>query len=161
RNRKANTLTISQTGYVNEDCKRFGVQGGPERTPYAPSQRLDRHEEDKACPGGVPYREAVGNLVWAALMTRIDIKSPVREVAMYCEEPKIVHWRVVLSILRWLCSFLERGVCFGGPGACCYMSAYADAGHGPYIEDRRSVTGVVVVFYGGTISWMPRTQKIV
>ncbi|CAM9106008.1 unnamed protein product [Discosporangium mesarthrocarpum] len=104
RDRKAKSLTISQKGYTIVVCKRLGVNGALERTPYPPSRRLDGHEEDKACTGSVPYREAVGSLMWTALMTRINIASPVREVAKYCEEPKPVHWHAVLSILRYLYS---------------------------------------------------------
>ncbi|CAN0491604.1 unnamed protein product [Discosporangium mesarthrocarpum] len=108
RNRAARTLTVSQTGYVKEICKRFNVKVTQELTPYVPSRRLDGHGEDEACAANTPYREAGGSLMWVSLMTRIDIASTVREVAMYCEEPKRVHWRAVSSILGYLNAFAER-----------------------------------------------------
>ncbi|CAN0300872.1 unnamed protein product [Discosporangium mesarthrocarpum] len=95
RDRAASTLTISHTGYVKEVCKRFNVEGAQELTPYIPSRRLDGHGEDEACAENTPYREAVGSLMWASLMTRIDISSMVREVAMYCKAYKRVHCSVV------------------------------------------------------------------
>ncbi|CAM9868880.1 unnamed protein product [Discosporangium mesarthrocarpum] len=151
RDRAASTLTISQTGYVKEVCKRFNVEEAQELTPYVPSLWLDGRGEDEACAENTPYREAVGSLMWGSLMTRIDIASMVREVAMYCEEPKRVHWRKVLSALGYLNTFPERGITFGGPDAVCELSAYADASYGPYIGYRRSVTGGVVMFYSGAI----------
>ncbi|CAN0492606.1 unnamed protein product, partial [Discosporangium mesarthrocarpum] len=61
-NRAARTLTVSQTGYVKEVCKRFNVKVTQELTPYVPSRRLDGHGEDEACVANTPYREAVGSL---------------------------------------------------------------------------------------------------
>ncbi|CAN0502158.1 unnamed protein product, partial [Discosporangium mesarthrocarpum] len=78
RNRAARTLTVSETGYVKEICKRFNVKVTQELTPYVPSRRLDGHGEDEACAANTPYTEAVGSLMWASLMTRIDIASTVR-----------------------------------------------------------------------------------
>ncbi|CAN0377134.1 unnamed protein product, partial [Discosporangium mesarthrocarpum] len=161
RDRAASTLTISQTGYVKEVCKRFNVEGAQKLTPYVPSRRLDGHGEDDACAENTPYREAVGSWMWGSLMTRIDIASMVREVAMYCEEPKRVHWRTVLSVLGYLSTFPERGITCGGPDAVYELSAYADASYGLYIGNRRSVTGGVVMFYSGAISWMSKTERVV
>ncbi|CAN0495668.1 unnamed protein product, partial [Discosporangium mesarthrocarpum] len=77
RNRAARTLTVGQTGYVKEICKRFNVKVTQELKPYVPSRRLDGHGEDEACAANTPYTEAVGSLMWASLMTRIDIASTV------------------------------------------------------------------------------------
>ncbi|CAN0467749.1 unnamed protein product, partial [Discosporangium mesarthrocarpum] len=39
----------------------------------------------------LPYRTAVGSLLWAAITTRLDTANAVREVARYCHRLKRVH----------------------------------------------------------------------
>ncbi|CAM9608996.1 unnamed protein product, partial [Discosporangium mesarthrocarpum] len=69
------------------------------------------------------------------------------------------HWRAVLSVLGYLNTFPERGITCGGPDAVCELNAYADASYGPYIGDRRSVTGGVVMFHSGAIFWMSKNSE--
>ncbi|CAN0513507.1 unnamed protein product [Discosporangium mesarthrocarpum] len=46
-------------------------------------------------------------------------------------------------------------------GEKCELSAFTDAGYAGNVDDRRSVTGGAIMFYGGAISWMSKTQRVV
>ncbi|CAM9746074.1 unnamed protein product [Discosporangium mesarthrocarpum] len=125
RDRNAHTITMTQTRYISDIVNLYVGEGDFGAVPYVPSRRLDGHQEGDWY-ADVPYRTAVGSLLWAAIMTRVDIANAVHEVARYCDEPKRVHWRAVLSIMRYLNAFPDLGVTYGGVEKCV-LSAYADS----------------------------------
>ncbi|CAN0298881.1 unnamed protein product [Discosporangium mesarthrocarpum] len=90
RERSARTITITQTRYISGMVKQYEGESENGAALYVHSRRLDGHQEDD-WHADVPYRTAVGSLLWAASMTRLDIANAVREVAKYCDEPKRVH----------------------------------------------------------------------
>jgi hypothetical protein len=51
---------------------------------------------------GVPYREAVGTLLWLSLGTRPDICFAVSQVAKYNDCYGKEHWKAVKKIFRYL-----------------------------------------------------------
>ncbi|CAM9924801.1 unnamed protein product, partial [Choristocarpus tenellus] len=99
--------------------------------PHDLSRTLDKSENHQSVDENTPYREAVGSLMWASVMTRLDIANAVREVAKYSSNPK------------------------------CELSAYADASYAGDWNDRRSVTGGAITFTRGAISWMSKVQRVV
>jgi hypothetical protein len=50
----------------------------------------------------IPYREAVGSLMYAAMGTRPDIAFATSTMAQYCENPNWKHWEAVKRIFRYL-----------------------------------------------------------
>ena len=55
--------------------------------------------EEKEEMLNLPYREAVGALVWTATTTRSDMACVVRAVARSCEDPGLAHKKAVLKVL--------------------------------------------------------------
>ncbi|CAM9752418.1 unnamed protein product, partial [Choristocarpus tenellus] len=103
RDRTAQTVTIGQTRYIKSVCQRFGMDGAKKRSvPHDLSRTLDKSENHPSVDGNAPYREAVGSLMWASVMTRLDIANAIREVAKYSSNPNVTHWRAVRCILAYL-----------------------------------------------------------
>jgi hypothetical protein len=50
----------------------------------------------------VPYRSAVGTLIYLVTGTRPDIAAAVGEVSKYLDNPGQQHWIAVKRILRYL-----------------------------------------------------------
>ena len=50
----------------------------------------------------IPYREAVGSLLWIANGTRPDVAFAFSHVAKYMSNPGMEHWDAVKRILRYL-----------------------------------------------------------
>jgi Reverse transcriptase (RNA-dependent DNA polymerase) len=75
RNRKACTISFSQRAYIAKILERFGLQDAhPLSTPLDPHHRLTLAQcPDNPCQyeamKNVPYREAIGSLMYAALGT--------------------------------------------------------------------------------------------
>ena len=72
--------------------------------------------EEKEKMAKIPYREAVGALMWASTMTRPDISNAVRTVAKFCEDPGVAHWKAVVKILQYVRRMPEKGITYSGDG---------------------------------------------
>ena len=160
RDREAGRLTISQQTYTEELGERFGVTGGGD-VPLLSTLRLwDFDEKEPSVE--FPFRKLVGSLLWIALLTRPDIANAVRAVARYCSAPKMIHWQAALCILGYAVKTSSFGISFQrGTVPGISMIAFADADYASRAEDRRSVSGGVVMCGGGPILWFSKTQKCV
>ena len=49
-----------------------------------------------------PYWEAVGALMWTAMVIRPDIACAVRAVVRFCENPGLEHKRAVLKVMQYM-----------------------------------------------------------
>ena len=57
---------------------------------------------DFAAMQHIPYREAVGSLMYAALGTRPNISYAVMNVSRFSSNPGMPHWDTVRRIYRYL-----------------------------------------------------------
>ncbi|CAM9873969.1 unnamed protein product, partial [Choristocarpus tenellus] len=138
------------------------MDGAKKRSvPHDLSRTLDKSEDHPSVDENTPYREAVGSLMWASVMTRLDIANAVRQVAKYSSNPKVTHWRAVKCILAYLNTCPSVGLSFGCFNTECELSAYTDASYAGDWNDRRSVTRGAIMFAGGAISWMSKVQRVV
>lgn len=62
----------------------------------------------------VPYHEAVGSLMYAAMGTRPDIAFATSTVAQYCENPGWKHWEAVERIFHYLLGMKKLELTYGG-----------------------------------------------
>ena len=58
--------------------------------------------EEKGEMSKIPYREAVGTLLWLSLGTRPDICYAVSQVAKYNDCYGAEHWKALKKIFRFL-----------------------------------------------------------
>ena len=50
----------------------------------------------------VPYSTAFGNLMYSTMCTRLNICYVVGMVSRFQENPRMMHWKVIKRILRYL-----------------------------------------------------------
>ena len=62
----------------------------------------------------VPYREAVGSLMYASLATRPDISYAVATVSRFSNNPGMPHWEAVRQIYRYLLGTKDLRLTYGG-----------------------------------------------
>ena len=62
----------------------------------------------------IPYREAVGSLLWIANGTRPDVAYVVSQVARYMSNPGMEHWNAVKRILRYLKGTMDLKLTYNG-----------------------------------------------
>jgi hypothetical protein len=79
----------------------------PYGCPIAPGATYSKKDlpsspEEVAQMKHVPYRQAIGSLMYATVATRPDITFAVSILSRFLENPGNVHWEVVKRTLRYL-----------------------------------------------------------
>ena len=61
--------------------------------PYPSETMGERSEAEgkKDCPGNIPYKELLGELLWLSQGTRLDITYTVSQWAKFAQKPKMAH----------------------------------------------------------------------
>jgi hypothetical protein len=106
---------------------------------------------------GIPYRSAVGSLMYAMVCTRPDLSFSVSLVSRYLENPGKAHWIAVKRILRYIQGTQNMVLKLGG-NKDSVLNAYSDSDYAGDLDERRSTTGYVVRYGTSPISWKSRKQ---
>ena len=107
---------LTQYQYTKKAIEKFfGPDLKPSDTPADSTVTLSRNmspttEAEKAEMSKIPYREAVGTLLWLSLGTRPDISYAVSQVARYNDCYGMEHWQAVKRIFRYLKGTINLGL---------------------------------------------------
>lgn len=170
RDRNARTLYLSQGKYTREILERFPTTGSDTViTPVDPKEQLTVAQ----CPAPgsleasemakIPYREAVGSLLYLAIATRPDIAYAVGQVSKYGQNPGLAHWRAVMRIFKYLRGTSDYALRFAPSPTLSHapvLSVWADASFARE-EKARSTTGFVIFVGDCPVSWGSRRQTTV
>ena len=130
----------------------------PKPVPADPQTPLESFQ-DYSFIENVPYREAVGSLLYLVTISRPDIAYAVSQVAKFCEKPGKVHWNAVKRIFAYLAGTSTLALQYGG--TVSPLVGYTDADYAGDTKTRRSTTGFVFLLNGGPVSWTSRQQTCV
>ncbi|KAJ2994795.1 hypothetical protein NUW54_g7491 [Trametes sanguinea] len=158
------TLSLSQHAYIDAILTRFNFDDlKPISTPMDPHILLSKTQ----CPESasevarmrrVPYKEAIGSLMYAAMGTRPDIAFAVSTLAQFSQNPGWPHWEAVKRVFRYLLGTKNLSLIYGGERRG--LEGFVDA-DGASQEHRRAITGYVFLVDGGAISWSSKKQELV
>ena len=165
RHRRAPGLvTLDQAAYTAKLLEKFNMTDSrPVGSPADPSTRLTvamspKTDSERADMAVVPYREAVGSLMYLAVGTRPDISAAVGIAARYMANPGRQHWQAVKRIFRYLKGTPNIGIIFMDPNSDSIVG-YSDSDWAQDLDDRRSTSGYVFKVFGGPISWQSAKLK--
>jgi hypothetical protein len=161
RNLEARTISLSQRSYIQSIIDRYGLTDAkPLSIPLDPHTLLTKEQsptttEEFAAMRDIPYREAVGSLMYAALGTRPDIAYAVHLVARFSNNPGKAHWEAVKRVIRYLKGTKDWFLVLGGERED--LIGYTDA-DGMSNEDRHAISGYVfqIVMCGPGLGLKPR-----
>lgn len=152
-------ITIDQELYINDLLKRFGmVDSKIVSTPLDSSINLS-NVEGEICDSKIPYQELIGSLMYLAVMTRPDIAHAVSLLSQYNNCYTKIHWQCAKRLLRYLKGTKHFSMKFCKENS--KLIGYADADWGSSKHDRKSFTGYVFKFSGGSVSWKSCKQRTV
>lgn len=113
RDRKAKTITITQTSCIERTVNKFGMsESNAISTPFDVGTVLTKSEEE--CELNYPYRQACGSLTYASIIARPDISYAVGEVSKFLENPNRSHINAVERIWHYLNHTKSLGITYGG-----------------------------------------------
>jgi hypothetical protein len=164
-------IYLDQESYVNEILEQFKMdQCAPVSTPSAKTRMslLDCPTTDsqKELMMKIPYRGAVGSLMYLSNSTRPDIAFAVRTAAQFCNNPGMIHWQAVKQIFRYLRGTANYGLKYQGSPTSgtsneFTLIGYADADWAGCLDTRKSTTGGVITMghNNNVVDWLCNKQK--
>lgn len=165
RDREKGTITLDQTAYINRILIRFDMQERkPVRSPLDPSQKLSnemcpKKEDLRLSMKKIPYRQAIGSLLFLAMISRPDISFSVNLLSRYCENPGLAHWGAVKRLMHYIKGTINYRLIYGTSNES--LKGYSDADWAADLDERKSTTGYLFTLFGGAISWVSKRQPTV
>jgi ribonuclease HI len=164
RDRSAHTISLSQTSYIDSIIVRFKLEDAKSfSTPMIPGINYSRLESpsdatEAARMEKVPYREAIGSLMYASVATRPDITHAVSALSRFLDNPGSTHWEAVKRVFRYLAGTRTFALTYSGDKQD--LVGYTDA-DGASEEHRHAISGYAFLIDRGTVSWYSHKQEIV
>ncbi len=113
RDRVKKLVFISQPEYTREILSRFGMENlNPLSTPMLRSEKFSGSQESSSID--VPYREAIGSLMYLMICTRPDIAYAVGKLAQHSQYPQMENWIAVKRVFRYLKGTTDFGILYNG-----------------------------------------------
>ncbi|POM63291.1 Gag-pol Polyprotein [Phytophthora palmivora] len=159
RDRKNRTIFIHQHKYATKVIDRFSDYiPYPIATPAERNAKLSvssqpSSEQEKDAMSSIPYRQAVGSVMYLMVGTRPDMSFYMREG--------------ILDLVKYLSGTKEYGLLLGGSSDITsenladQLLAYSDSDYANCPDTRRSVGGYVTMLASSPISWLSRKHHTV
>lgn len=166
RDEEMKTISIDQTQYIREVLERFNmINCNAVISPLEPGIKISKemspdNDADRDSMRNIPYRSAIGSLLFIAITTRPDIAFAVNLLSRYCENPGIGHWGAIKRIFRYLKGTIDIKITYGR-GDVQHITGYSDADWAGDLDERKSTSGYIFTLYGGAISWNCKRQPTV
>jgi hypothetical protein len=150
---------ISQTKYIREMLKRFGMEDcKPVITPMQTSCKL-RKDDDSKSTDHRQYKSMIDNLLYVTT-SRPYVMQEVGQVARFQATPKDSHVLAVKRIFRYLKGIEEFGLWYP-KGNDLSLISYTDADWAGCIDDQRSTSGETFYLGECLVSWLRKKQSSV
>ncbi|CCA73545.1 hypothetical protein PIIN_07498 [Serendipita indica DSM 11827] len=149
RNRQSHTISLSQPAYIEQileayemkDCN--GADTPMVEKPLLSAKDSPQTEQEKAEMQAIPYREALGKLIYLATATRPDIS-----------------YDTLKRVLRYLRKTTNYKLTYGlKPESDELFTTHSDADLGGNADNTRSTAGFVMSIGGGAVMWSSRLQR--
>jgi len=166
RDRTYHLIHLSQCSYIKAILRRYNLEDiHPVSTPmdlaiHYSSAQSPATTEEVAQMQNVPYRKAVGSLMYLALTTRPDIAFAVTVLSRFGTNPGSAHWNTMKRVFKYLKGTIDLWLTYGVFDGGDKLLGYTDA-DGNMAEDRHAISGYVFVFDGGAVSWSSKKQDVI
>lgn len=162
--RAQGVLQIDQEDYIKKILKKFRMaECNSISTSADPNARLSAKKKDEDLArdkdlSKLPFKEAVGSLLYLSQISRPDIAFAVNQVSSFCANPSLEHWNTVKRIFRYLKGTLEYKLKYT-KDSNSEITGYNDADWANSM-DRKSHTGSVFIVNAEDRSLGPAKGKL-
>jgi hypothetical protein len=160
------SIKISQRKYLEDILQRFNMNDcKPVATPLDPNCHLTKEineitSDDEEKMKNIPYKEAIGSLMYLMIGTRPDIAAAVCKLSQFMQNPGLNHWSAIKRVFRYLQGTKDYELVYK-PNKNISVVGYSDADWANDLDDRKSISGYIFKVNGNTVSWSCKKQKVV
>lgn len=157
------SMFISQKHYIENIIKRFNMTDtNAVCVPADPHTTFTEfNKESKSVKENVPYKEAIGSLMFLTTISRPDIAFAVGVLSRYAENPTKAHSNGVKGVIKYLKGTLNYGLEYKQINDINKFKilVFSDADFAGDCDTRKSTSGLIVKLGNNLISWSSRKQK--
>ncbi|GBM26836.1 Copia protein [Araneus ventricosus] len=157
----SDNLFLDQESYILRMLKKYKMLDcNPSSIPIETKATSATFENGNHFNG--PYRELVGSLLYLAYASRPDILFAVNCLSQLQEHPTDAAWCALKKILRYLKGTAKMKINYKKCNLYdSDLSLYVDADWGSNLNDRKSVSGYLIMFCNNPILWCVNKQKCI
>jgi hypothetical protein len=166
KNEESGDIRLSQRAYSERVLERFKMdEAKPRSTPLPAGLSLSiedspRTKEELEDMKKIPYRQALGSLMWLQVATRPDLSYTVNLLSRFANNPGRRHWEALKHALAYLKATLDYGITYKH-GGNLRPQGYVDVDYAGDCDGSRSTEGHIFFVAGGPISWASKRQDTV
>jgi len=161
RDRVNKKIFIHQSKYIEFILHKFAMcDAQVVNVPADPHVILEKALSDNELHD-IPYREAVGSLLFVSLVSRPDITYAVGLVSRYLEKHNNTHWQAVKRIFRYLKGTKNLGIMYTNSEGKFNLVGFSDSDYAGDKDTRRSTTGYLFELANGPVTWCSKRQNTV
>jgi hypothetical protein len=128
------TISLSQTAYIDHIVNQFNLENthnvwiplNPDAKALSSAQSPIT-DKDIADMAKVPYRAAIGSMMYAVICTQPDIAFSVNRLAQFLTNPGRTHWSSVQQVLSYLKTTRSYRLVLGGRSGGITLTSSADS----------------------------------
>jgi hypothetical protein len=165
RDRRSRTIAINQRAYLEKMMEKFSLTNAKRvSTPMEPNAQFSVDQ----CPSstnqlarmkGIPYKEAIGSVLWPVVVSRPDAAYAIGVLAQFIQNPGLAHWEALKRLITYLGWTKDYWLTFGGRSKTL-VQGFCDADWASN-KHRHSISGYAFHFGNGAISWSSKKQYII
>jgi len=106
----------------------------------------------------MPYREAIGSLMYAAVTTRPDISYAISTLSQFLKNPGEAHWQAIKHVFCYLSGTKMHALTYGIE--CHNLIGFMDTDSTSQ-EHRHAISGFAFLLDGTAVSWGSRKQELI
>lgn len=153
-------VSLSQANFINKILCEFGLQDSKACTSPLPMSKTCESNNDEKVDSTM-YRSAVGSILYVSNNTRPDLSYAVHKVSQNNQCPTESNWRSVKHLLRYINGTKELKLVYQKTGKPVEVYCDADWGGSGCVEERRSISGIVIFLAGAAIIWKSMKQSTI
>lgn len=151
---------ISQSSYIEKIITEASL-GDAKVSKYPLDPGYFKILDDKLLENNKEYRKIIGMLLFLTTHSRPDIASSVSILSQKVEKPNQTDLNELKRIVRYLKGTKSLSLKLSKSLGAPKIISYSDANWAEEKGGRKSNSGYICLFFGGTISWSCKKQEIV
>jgi len=156
------TIFIHQSSYVKRVLQRFNMLDAKIKEAPADLGMSLVSTGESDLRDDIPYRQALGCLMFLANVTRPDIAFIVNYLSRFICNHNEQHWRAIKNIFRYLKGTSNVGILYDGSTENMYIQGYSDADYiAEDLDTKRSISGYLFMLANGVVTWGSLRQRTI
>ena len=158
------SLSLDQHTYINDKLIEFNMQNCKHFSTPSSLENLTSISDLPQIDNITEYRQIVGSLMYASIITRPDITYSTNILTRFMQQPQAHHLTAAKRVLRYLASTTNLGLIYTlspyKPNDIV-ITGWCDADWGGDKTDRKSTSGNCVFINNNLVSWQTKKQSTV